>query len=73
MGKKNLSYKGTNSLFSLLTVASIFGNFLFFLWILFNGINEGFRGTVVEKLSYISLMGLLAVNAVLLIRSRKYM
>jgi len=39
--------------------------------ILRNGINEGFAGTLPEKLSYIGLMGLLAVNSILLVSARK--
>jgi hypothetical protein len=54
----------------LLKWAAIIGNILFVLWILFNGINEGFQGTVIEKISYIGLMGLLTINSFLLIRKR---
>jgi hypothetical protein len=53
-----------------LTVLAVAGNILFVLWILYNGINEGFEGTVPEKLSYIGLMGLLAVNTILLLTGR---
>ena len=55
-------------LFSWLVIAA---NVLFVLWILYNGISEGFRGTRVEQFSYLALMGLLAANAILLIRKRK--
>ena len=55
----------------LLSMAAIAGNILFVLWILYNGINESFQGTTIEKISYISLMGLLIVNAYLLIRNRR--
>ena len=48
---------------ALLSVAAIAGDILFVLWILYNGINEDFQGTTVEKFSYVTLMGLLAVNA----------
>lgn len=54
-----------------LTVLAIAGNIIFVLWILRNGINEGFAGTLPEKLSYIGLMGLLAVNSILLVSARK--
>ncbi|MEZ5014713.1 MAG: hypothetical protein R2794_10520 [Chitinophagales bacterium] len=47
------------------------GNILCILWILFNGIDEGFRGTKPEIISYICLMLLLALNSFLLIRYRK--
>lgn len=57
-----------NPLFVWVAIA---GNLLFVLWILYNGVNERFQGTTIEKLSYILLMGLLTLNAWLLIRSRK--
>lgn len=63
--------KDSSTITELLSIAAIAGNVLFVLWILFNGINEGFQGTRVEKVSYFTLMGLLAVNAFLLIRNRK--
>ena len=50
----------------LLKYAAIAGNIIFILWILFNGINEGFKGTLVEKFSYAGLIGLLAINSILL-------
>jgi hypothetical protein len=55
----------------LISWAAIAGNILFVLWILYNGINENFKGTTIEKISYITLMGLLAVNAFLLIRNTR--
>ncbi len=55
----------------MLSLLAIAGNVLFVLWILYNGINESFQGTTIEKISYVTLMGLLAVNAFLLIRNRK--
>jgi len=57
-------------LIELISLAAIAGNILFVLWILYNGINEGFRGTTAEKFSYITLMGLMTVNSILLIRNR---
>lgn len=55
----------------LLSLTAIAGNILFVLWILYNGISESFQGTTIEKISYISLMGLLTVNAFLLISNRR--
>lgn len=55
-------------LIELFSWAAIAGNILFVLWILYNGINENFQGTVIEKISYISLMALLTINAFLLLR-----
>lgn len=57
----------TKQLVTFLRWAALAGNVLFIFWILFNGINEGFKGTVVEKVSYTALMLLLAVNSFLLL------
>jgi hypothetical protein len=54
----------------MLSFLAIAGNILFVLWILYNGINENFQGTTIEKISYVTLMGLLTVNAFLLIQNR---
>jgi hypothetical protein len=54
----------------ILTWAALAGNILFMLWISYNGIHEHFRGTVYEKISYIGLMGLLAINCFLILRKR---
>jgi hypothetical protein len=51
---------------------AVSANLLFALWILYNGINEGFEGTLPEKASYISLIGLLCFNAYLLLTQKKY-
>ncbi len=55
----------------LLSFAAIAGNILFFFWILYNGIHENFKGTLIEKISASTLMVLLAVNVLLLIRKIK--
>lgn len=60
-----------SSFIKLLTVLAIVGNLVFVLWIFYNGVNEGFQGTIVEKTSYITIMGLLLVNAFLLLRKNK--
>ena len=60
--------KEKSPIIELLTWLAIAGNILFVLWILYNGINESFQGTSIEKISYITLMGLLVVNAFLLFR-----
>jgi len=59
------------SLIILLKSAAITGNILFVLWVTYNAIDDGFRGTLPEKLSYIGLMGLLATNTFLLITKFK--
>lgn len=55
-----------NNLYKTLRYVALFGNAVFFLWIIVNGIDEGFKGTAVEMISYIVLLALLAVNFVLL-------
>jgi hypothetical protein len=50
----------------VIKILAITGNVFFILWILYNGINEGFQGTLLEKISYLTLIGLLAVNSILL-------
>ena len=61
--------KEKSPLIELLSWAAIAGNILFMLWILYNGINENFQATLLEKISYFGLIGLLAVNTVLLLRT----
>ena len=63
--------KESSILIDLLIWAALAGNILFMLWISYNGIREHFNGTVYEKLSYIGLMGLLALNIILILRKRK--
>ena len=63
--------KEKSPIIELLSWLAIAGNILFVLWILYNGINESFKGTTIEKISYITLMGLLAVNAFLLLRKTR--
>jgi hypothetical protein len=56
----------------IITVLAVIGNILFMLWITYNGINEGFAGTLPEKVSYVVLMGLLLINTVLILRGRSH-
>ncbi len=42
---------------------AIAGDILFIFWITYNGIDEGFAGTLPEKVSSICLVALLLVNA----------
>ncbi len=55
----------------LLRFAAISGNVLFILWVTYNGINEGFRGTVPQKISYAGLMCLLLLNCYLIVAKSK--
>ena len=57
----------TKKLINLLRYAAIAGNIVFILWVSFNAMDEGFNSTIVEKVSYVTLMGLLATNCFLLI------
>jgi hypothetical protein len=52
--------------FLLLKLVALAGNILFILWVTYNGLKEGFHGTVWQKLSYISLMCLLILNSILI-------
>lgn len=46
-----------------LRVLALAGNVLFILWILFNGMDSGWQGTLPQKVSFVSLIGLLGVNS----------
>jgi len=49
-----------------LKVLAVAGNGLFILWMLYNGIDEGFRASAYQLASYIGLTLLLLLNSVLL-------
>ena len=51
---------------SWLRYAAIAGNVIYVLWIVRNGISEGFRGHPVEVVSWVGLLILLILNATLL-------
>ncbi len=51
-----------------LRYAAIAGDVVFILWVLRNGLEQGFRGTPVEIASSIGLVVLLILNAALLAR-----
>ena len=53
---------------ALLRFAALTGNIAFVLWVTFNGLKEGFSGTIYQKLSYIGLVGLLSINSFLILR-----
>lgn len=65
--KRNFTHIDLTKSLKPLVIAA---NILFVLWILYNGINENFAGTIPEKISYIALMLLLALNTVLLISKK---
>lgn len=53
-----------------LTYFAIGGDIIFILWVVRNGIDSGFRGTPPEVASFIGLVALLTLNAVLLYNKR---
>ena len=56
-------------MFRLFRYAATFGNALFVLWMLANGIDEGFRGSTGPQIaSYIGLTVLLGLNTMLIYR-----
>jgi hypothetical protein len=59
------------SLYTLFKCIAIAGNALFILWGTYNGIDEGFSGTLVQKASYVGLVLLLVLNTVLILRREK--
>jgi len=62
---KIMSYK---QFILLLKFAAISGNVLFILWISYNAIDNGFKGTPAEIVSAIGLIGLLSLNSILLLK-----
>jgi hypothetical protein len=71
---KNLPPKTMNqnsTIYKFLRDIAVAGNIIFVLWILYNGINEGFQGTPLEVVSYIGLMILLLLNAFLIYRRQR--
>jgi len=60
-----------NQFLYLLRYCAIAGNILFLLWITYNGITEGFQGTIYQKLSYAGLSVLLLLNSYFLLRRGK--
>lgn len=57
---------GRKGMMKLLIILAIVGNVAYFLWILVNGIDEGFRGTLVQYVSFTGMLVLLILNTVLL-------
>ncbi len=57
---------------TLMRSAAIAGNILFVLWMTFNALKEGFSGTIYEKISYVGLICLLALNSYLVLSGSKH-
>lgn len=53
-----------------LKYVAIFGNVVYALWIVWNGIDEGFKATAVQQVSYLGIILLLILNAFLLYRKK---
>jgi hypothetical protein len=53
-----------------LRFVAIAGNVLYLLWVMYNGVSEGFRGTPVYIVTMIGVMGLFVLNAVILALDR---
>ncbi len=51
---------------TVLKVLAVAGDGLFILWMLYNGIDEGFRASAYQLASYVGLTLLLLLNSVLL-------
>jgi len=49
---------------------AVAGNIVFILWITFNAIDEGFRGTPPQVVSWIALAALLVLDTLLILRGR---
>jgi len=56
------------SLLNLFSWLAIFGNVIFILWIIYNGIDEGLSAAPVQIASYLGLVILLLLNIFLIWR-----
>ena len=54
----------------LLKSGAVCGNAIFIFWGMYNGMNEGFSGTLVERYSFLGLICLLSMNCFLLLADR---
>jgi hypothetical protein len=62
----------TSKIYNLLWYVAIIGDVVYVLWILYNGIDEGFKDIgSVESIALIGLIFLLILNIALLYRPRK--
>ncbi len=50
----------------MLRYAAITGNIMFILWVSFNAMDSGFKGTIYEKISGIGIILLLSLNIFLI-------
>jgi hypothetical protein len=64
--KLNEFFNTQPKVYTLLRFIVLFGNIIFILWIIRNGINEGFKATIVEKVSISGLILLLLLNSIII-------
>ncbi|HVW16344.1 MAG TPA: hypothetical protein VHB54_21100 [Mucilaginibacter sp.] len=55
-------------LIAIMRFAAVSGNILFALWVTYNAVNERFHGTPAQIASYIALIGLFAINTILILK-----
>ena len=55
------------NLLNYLKYIAIFGNIIYILWIIYNGIDEGFKAGSVQIVSFIGIILLLILNIFLLL------
>lgn len=60
------------SLPKILLMIALPGNAIYLIWVIFNGINDGFDATPFQKMSYFGLLTLLVINLVLLSSKDKH-
>lgn len=60
-----------SDIYNLLRGLAILDNLLFILWVLFNAIDEGFKGTIYQIISATGLWALLSLNIFLLATKNK--
>ena len=54
----------------LLKSMVICGNTIFIFWGMFNGVNEGFNGTIAERYAFLGLISLLSLNCFMLLAEK---
>jgi len=54
----------------ILRYVAVAGNVVFILWIAFNAIDSGFKGTIYEVVSGMGLIFLLWINIILITKNR---
>ena len=55
-----------------MTWLALAGNSVFIVWVLYNGIDEGFRGTPAQIASWLLLTALLVLDSALIVSRRNH-